>query len=213
LRSASRIAREPASAARAAARVHAGFFGLTKKVCHVKHLSYTPASSRAEEAGVHRKNPLSASQEMYLKTLYGIRGKHDVARVSDLASGMRVSPGTASAVLKKLERLQLVDHERYGVVALTPAGHRVAECVLRRFETVRDVLVEVFGIDAETAAVDACMMEHAVSPVTVNRMGLLLERLRAGRPPVPARWNRIAQHDPCSECEVAGTCQAEASLE
>jgi DtxR family Mn-dependent transcriptional regulator len=156
---------------------------------------------------MHRDKPISETHEMYLKTLYSVRGPHEVAHVRDLANGLNVSPATVSGVLKKLERLRLVDHERYGLVALTPAGSRVAECVLRRFETIRNLLVEVLGVDPETAAVDACMMEHGVSPATVNRMQWLLARVRAGTATLPTR-RALPKSDPCSRCEALEACQA-----
>lgn len=162
---------------------------------------------------MHRKPALSETHEMYLKTLYHVRSKHDVARVGDLADGLGVSPGTVTGVLKKLRRLELVEHERYGVVSLTPAGHRMAECVLRRFETLRDVLVEVFGVDPETAEVDACQMEHAVSPGTVNRMKGFLHRVRGGQVAIPPRQLSLPKTDPCARCEELDLCQAAMSLE
>jgi DtxR family Mn-dependent transcriptional regulator len=162
---------------------------------------------------MHRPKSLSETHEMYLKTLYHVRGDHEVAHVRDLADGLGVSPGTVSGVLKKLERLRLVDHERYGVVTLTLAGNRVAECVVRRFEVLRDVLVEVFGVDPETAAVDACMMEHAVSPATANRMRALLDQVRSGKARLPRRGGRPSRRDPCSRCEALETCQAAVELD
>ncbi len=156
---------------------------------------------------MHRKKPLSDTQEMYLKTLYTVQGDQSVARVRDLADGLGVSPGTVSGVLKKLDRLDLIEHERYGAVALTEAGEQVAQCVVRRFETLRDVLVEIFGLDPETAATDACMMEHAVSPTTVNRMRRLLELRRLGifRPPTLKTADEL-----CSQCASRGVCHADA---
>ena len=158
---------------------------------------------------MHRRKPLTETQEMYLKTLYQVGSDHEVARVSELADGLGVSPGTVTGVLKKLHDLHLVEHERYGLVSLTPTGNRVAECVVRRFETLRDLLVELLAIDPDTAAVDACMMEHAVSPLTVNRMRALLERVRAGRVTGLAQRSRRRDVGACSRCEVLGTCQAE----
>lgn len=159
---------------------------------------------------MHRAKPISETHEMYLKTLYNVRGRHDVAHVRDLANGLGVNPATVTGVLKKLERLDLVDHERYGVVALTPTGSRVAECVVRRFETLRDVLVEIFGVEPETAAVDACMMEHGVSPATVRRLKLQLERARAGEPLLRGPAPPGSSSDPCSRCEELEACQAAA---
>lgn len=156
---------------------------------------------------MHRKKPLSDTQEMYLKTLYEVRGRYDVARVRDLAEGLSVSPGTVSSVLGKLKDMQLVDHERYGIVALTPAGEQVAECVIRRFETLRDTLVEVFGVAPDVAAVDACMMEHAVSPQTVNRMRAMLEAVRGDKLRLARRAAPTDDQD-CSDCEAVGVCQA-----
>lgn len=144
---------------------------------------------------------------MYLKTLYEVRGRHQVARSRDLAHALGVKPGTVSGVLKKLTELNLVDHERYGVVSLTPAGVSVAECLLRRYDTIRDVLVEVFGVDPDTASEDACMMEHAVSPSTVKKMSAVLGRVRAGEPAGP-NCAGAGDESGCAECEAAGACLA-----
>ena len=100
---------------------------------------------------MHRKSPLTSTQEMYLKVLYEVRGKHEIARVRDVAAGLGVSPGTVSGALKKLEQAGFVEHEKYGVVSLTSAGVAVAECTLRRHDTIRDVLIEVFDVDPEVA--------------------------------------------------------------
>jgi DtxR family Mn-dependent transcriptional regulator len=144
---------------------------------------------------------------MYLKTLHEARGDHGVARVSDLAKRLDVSAGTVSSVLKKLEQMHLVQHERYGLVALTPDGSGIAECVLRRYDTIHALLTEVLGVDSTTAAVDACMMEHAVSPATITRMQELVKQHRLHR--VRLRIPRSARdRDLCAGCESLGVCRA-----
>jgi len=119
-----------------------------------------------------------------------------------------VTASTVSAVLKKLEHAGLVVHDRYGIVKLTPGGNRVAECIVRKFEIIKALLIEVLGLDVEAAEVDACSMEHAVSPATVNRMESLLQLVRTAKVVVPPmnRFGRAAST--CSECEATGTCQA-----
>jgi len=155
---------------------------------------------------VHRQNPISTTHEMYLKVLYEVRGKHEVARVTDLARGLGVSLGAVSGVLKKLEKSGFVEHEHYGVLALTPAGVAVAECMLRRHDTIRDVLIEVFGVEKSQAEEDACLMEHAVSPTTTNRMMEVLRRVRSGEVVIPT--DTASSETVCSECEASGQCQA-----
>ena len=156
---------------------------------------------------MHRQNPISPTHEMYLKVLYEVRGKHEVARVRDMAKGLGISPGAVSGVLKKLEQAGFVEHERYGVVALTPAGLAVAECMMRRHSTIRDVLIEIFGVEPATAADDACMMEHAVSPATLNRLRVTLHRHREERGVTGVGGPGLDLLD-CSECEASGQCQA-----
>ena len=143
---------------------------------------------------------------MYLKVLHEARGDHGVARVGDLARRLDLSPGTVSSVLKKLERMHLVQHERYGLVSLTPDGSDVAECVIRRYETIRALLVEVLGVSSETAAVDACMMEHAVSPATVERMQALLKQHRTRHVRLPSPRKRRSEL--CDGCVSLGACRA-----
>lgn len=159
---------------------------------------------------MHRAKAISATHEMYLKALYAVRGSHEVARSRDLAHALGVKPGTVSGVLKKLKDLDLVEHQRYGVVALTSSGAGVAECLQRRFQTIRDVLVEVFGIDPATAEEDACMMEHAASPATINKMSALLSSVRSGELRIPGTIRAAADRD-CDACEAASTCLAGSS--
>jgi DtxR family transcriptional regulator, Mn-dependent transcriptional regulator len=156
---------------------------------------------------MHRENAISSTLEMYLKALHEARGEHGVSRVGDLARRLQVSPGTVSTVLKKLEAMHLVRHERYGFVVLTADGTDVAECVIRRYETVRALLVEILGVDPETAAIDACMMEHAVSPTTVERMQDLLKRHRDRRVRLPLPRHRRRGHL-CEGCRSLGVCRA-----
>ncbi len=157
---------------------------------------------------MHGDGGLSATHEMYLKVLYRLQLASEVGRVRDLAKGLGVTASTVSAVLKKLELSGLVNHDHYGTVKLSPAGMRIAECIVRRFEIIRSLLSELLGVDDETAEVDACAMEHAVSPATVNRMESLLQALRSGAVALPVMPRTRLPITTCSDCEEIGTCQA-----
>jgi DtxR family Mn-dependent transcriptional regulator len=141
--------------------------------------------------------------------LYRLSREKPITRVRDIATELGVTPGTVSLRLGKLKKLGCVEQERYGGVVLTPAGEAIARCVVRRYETVKALLVEVFGIDPETADADACKMEHAVSPTTVNRMESLVERLRAGEviSVEELRASNRRLRSACTECEALGVCR------
>lgn len=162
---------------------------------------------------MHSEQALSTTHEMYLKVLYRLQQESDVGRVRDMAKGLGVTPSTVSAVLKKLEIAGLVIHDRYGIVKLTPAGTRVAECVVRRFEIIRTFLIDVLRLDAEAAAIDACTMEHAVSPATVNRLELLVQRVAHGEIVLSTMPPPESSISICAECEASGTCQAVGTME
>jgi len=159
---------------------------------------------------MHGDTGLSPTHEMYLKVLFRLEADGKIGRVRDMAAGLGVTAGTVSAVLKKLEHAGLVIHDRYGLVKLTPPGDRVAACVVRRFELLKELLVVVLGMDLESAEVDACAMEHNVSPATVNRIEILLTHVRSGEIIIDPMHRPMLQILGCAECEAIGTCQAEA---
>ena len=140
--------------------------------------------------------------------LYRLQQENEVARVRDMAKGLGVTPGTVSAVLKKLQLEGLVDHGRYEYIKLTPAGTRVGECVARRFDIIRAFLIEVLALPAEAAEVDACQMEHAVSPATVNRIECLVQLVQEGAISVAPMHGVSSKLDACPRCNAQGSCQA-----
>jgi len=166
-----------------------------------------------ESLKMHEHEGLSPTHEMYLKVIYRLRQDNENPRVRDMAKGLGVTPGTVSAVLKKLERAGLLLHDPYGAIKLTSAGEGVAECVIRKFDTIRLLLTDVLGLDAEIAEVDACTMEHAVSPITINRIERLLKLVHSGRIDVSAMARKKSSKEAtCNRCESLGACQAVAAL-
>lgn len=162
---------------------------------------------------MHHDEGLSPTHEMYLKVLYRLQLDGEVGRVRDMARGLGVTAGTVSAVLKKLERAGLVLHDHYGMVKLTPGGTRLAECVVRRFEVVKAMLVEVLGLDGDAAEVDACLMEHVVSPATVNRIESLVQFVRNRRIDVSSMHRLKPSISVCTTCRSSDACHALVTVE
>jgi DtxR family Mn-dependent transcriptional regulator len=158
---------------------------------------------------MHGSEAVSETHQMYLKTLHRLCAEGGGAgRVRDLARELGITPGTVSSVVTRLQELGLVDRERYGSVSLTPAGAAVARCVLRRFETVRALLVDVLALDEETAEREACRMEHAVGPATVRRLAVLVDRIRDERALDRTSLARAMRNvrAGCEDCEASGMC-------
>ena len=117
----------------------------------------------------------TASMEDYLEAIAHLCGESKVARVKHISQALRVKMPSVTSALRKLSEDGLVEHERYGYVGLTAEGDRVARDVIRRHETLYRFLFEILKIDTKIAQEDACKMEHAISPTTLENLVKFLE--------------------------------------
>jgi DtxR family Mn-dependent transcriptional regulator len=118
---------------------------------------------------------ISNSLEDYLEAILIISEKNDTVRITDLAENMGIAKSSATEAVKSLVDLGFLKHEKYGPVELTDRGKKRAKEIRRRHRLIKSFLTEVLGVPLETAERDACLMEHAVSADTINRLLLFLE--------------------------------------
>ena len=102
------------------------------------------------------------SGEMYLETIHILLEKNSVVRSVDISEYMGYSkPSVSRAVgLLKKDGYLLMDDD--GFLTLTPAGKAVAEKIYERHTVLTAALVAL-GVDGQTAAEDACRIEHVIS--------------------------------------------------
>src|SRR3954452_10511785 len=112
---------------------------------------------------------LSESAEDYVKAVWTLSRRGTVT-TSGVASELGVSPASTTAMLKKLAKLKLVDHEPYRGVTLTPAGERVALEVVRHHRLVERFLVEALGVPWDAVHEEAERWEHVLSEELEQRM-------------------------------------------
>ena len=124
---------------------------------------------------------ITKSMEDYLEAIYILMNRNGAARVSDISWYLSVKKPSVSGALSVLSERGLVDHERYGCVALTRRGRQLAENVIRRHEVLVKFLMDILKLDAKTASLDACNMEHAMSHKTFERLSLFIKSLEKGR--------------------------------
>jgi DtxR family transcriptional regulator, Mn-dependent transcriptional regulator len=116
----------------------------------------------------------SASMEDYLEAIEMLRSKGNAVRVKEISALLGVKMPSVTAAMKRLSEERLVVHERYGRVKLTTAGEKAARDVFRRHEVLRQFLIGILDMDPETAAEDACRLEHAISSLTLERLAKFL---------------------------------------
>lgn len=114
---------------------------------------------------------ITAAMEDYLETILSLMASGEGSvRVTDIAERLSIAKPSVTQALGVLKEMGLVEQERYGRVYLTTAGIKAARNVSQRHRLLRKFLVEVLGVDPATADKDACQMEHAVSPATMERL-------------------------------------------
>ena len=135
----------------------------------------------------------TASMEDYLESIIMLREGKETVRVSQMSKALGVKMPSVTSALMKLSEQGLVEHKRYGRVQLTPDGEKIAEDVFRRHEALHRFLAEILNVDPDIAAVDACQMEHSVSPVTQERLAKFVEFVLS-RPKGQPEWLKMFDH-------------------
>jgi DtxR family Mn-dependent transcriptional regulator len=109
--------------------------------------------------------PLALSEAIqdYLKEIYKLQEASGRVTVTALAARQGVSAASASAMVKKLAALGLVDHEPYRGFGLTAAGERVAIEVIRHHRLLELYLAETLGLDVDAVHDEADKLEHVLS--------------------------------------------------
>jgi DtxR family Mn-dependent transcriptional regulator len=166
----------------------------------------------------YHEKEVSHSMAHYLQAVAALKRDKGYARVGDIADRLGVSKSGVTSMLRSLQSRELVDHEPYGCVELTAAGRQFAE----RTESNRQVLTvflrEILGVPEDSAAEDACMIEHLVSPEVMARLLRFTRLLRSGEPAadrlldVFRTWESPCDESESGVCEICGevdSCLAE----
>lgn len=139
----------------------------------------------------------TASMEDYLEAIAVLSEKYKVVKVKELSKMLGVKMPSVTSALKKLSEQELVEHERYGHIRLTPEGDKIARDVICRHEALTRFFAQALGIDKETAEDDACKIEHVISPVSMERLAKFVEFIEAcplGGANFPSRYEYYLEH-------------------
>jgi DtxR family Mn-dependent transcriptional regulator len=106
----------------------------------------------------------SHAVEDYAKAIYMLESRAgEPVSTNALAERLEVTPGSVSAMLRKLADLGLATHQRYHGVRLTPAGRRVALEVIRHHRLLELFLAEVLDMPWDRVHQEAEVLEHVLS--------------------------------------------------
>lgn len=102
------------------------------------------------------------SGEMYLEAILVLSRKNGFVRSIDVSEYLGYSKPSVSRAMGILRSGEYIVVDKDGSITLTEAGQIIAEKIFER-HTVLSKLLMKLGVSEETAAADACKMEHAIS--------------------------------------------------
>ncbi len=103
------------------------------------------------------------SSENYLETILILSGQKPVVRSVDVANELNFKKSSVSVAMKNLRATNMITVTPEGYIYLTDQGKQIAEMIYERHRIFSEWLISL-GVDSDTAASDACRMEHVISP-------------------------------------------------
>ncbi|MDO5388269.1 MAG: metal-dependent transcriptional regulator [Clostridia bacterium] len=108
---------------------------------------------------------IQESGENYLEAILMIKERKGYVRSIDIANELGVSKPSVSRAMSVLRKEGLIDVDGLNQILLTDEGKKIAETIYERHRVLTKFLISL-GVDDETAAHDACRIEHVISPLS-----------------------------------------------
>ena len=112
---------------------------------------------------------IQESGENYLEVILVIKDRKGYVRSIDVANELKVSKPSVSRAMSVLKKEGLIDMEGLNQILLTDEGRKIAETIYERHRVITKFLISL-GVDEETAAADACRIEHVISPLSFEKI-------------------------------------------
>ena len=119
---------------------------------------------------------LQESGEMYLETIYRLSREQEYVRSIDVAEEMGYSKPSVSRAVSLLRQGGYLLTDEHGHLTLTDVGKELANKIFERHTVLTGLLVAL-GVDQETAAEDACRIEHVISDQSFEAIKQYLHRI------------------------------------
>lgn len=109
------------------------------------------------------------SAEDYLEAILKLREERGNVRSIDVVGELHFSKPSVSVAMKKLRESGHVEMDENGLLTLTPAGEAVAQRIYERHKVLTAMLISL-GVEQDTAAHEACKIEHDISDGTFEKI-------------------------------------------
>lgn len=119
---------------------------------------------------------IQESGEMYLESIYVLSQKTPHVRSVDVADYLEYSKPSVSRAVGLLKSGGYLVTDQDGFLTLTERGLEIAKKIYERHTLISRLLIRL-GVSEETAAADACKIEHAISDESFEAIKTYIEKL------------------------------------
>ena len=119
---------------------------------------------------------IQESGEMYLESIYVLSQQSPHVRSVDVGEYLGYSKPSVSRAVGLLKSGGYLLMDKDGFLTLTDSGLEIAKKIYARHTLISQLLVKL-GVSAETAAADACRIEHAISDESFEAIRTFAEKL------------------------------------
>lgn len=112
--------------------------------------------------------------EDYVKSIYALAQDESPVSTSRIAAARAVKPASATSMIQRLARLNLVNYEKHYGVTLTEAGEKLALEVIRHHRLLELYLMEALGFSWDEVHEQADILEHVISEKLEARIAAAL---------------------------------------
>lgn len=135
--------------------------------------------------------------EDYMKTIYMLAQEETPVSTSRIAQARGVKPASATSMIQRLARLNLVRYEKHYGVTLTEAGEKLALEVIRHHRLLELYLIEALGFTWDEVHEQADILEHVISEEMEERIAAVLNHpeFDPHGDPIPSKDGIVVQVD------------------
>lgn len=109
------------------------------------------------------------SAENYLESILKLREERGMVRSIDIAHELGVSKPSVSIAMRNLRENGYIQMDDSGYLTLLPPGEEIARRIYDRHKLLTEIFIRL-GVSPETAAADACKVEHDLSEETFEKI-------------------------------------------
>jgi Mn-dependent DtxR family transcriptional regulator len=140
-----------------------------------------------------KDNMLSASAEDYLEMIFRLSENAGFTRIHELSEALNVHPPSATRMVQRLGKMNILKYEKYGVIILLDEGKKLGALLLKRHRTVESFL-RLLNVPEEKILKETEKVEHTLGGETIICLEEYISFIK-DNPDIELRFNEYFKRD------------------